>query len=130
MSSAIHGVAFAMNEKPYYLFYLRSGFTGTVKFSVGEGESLTECSYDVVNGYYHCKDYVIFEVDGIYSLTEVVSVSAVGAVGDEEINAFGKYSVENYIKGIDDSSDLPDYVSALYSYAYASKDYVESKGND
>ena len=87
-------------------------------------------AYEVVNGYYHCKDYVIFEVDGVYSLTDGVSVSAQGVIGESAVNACGKYSIDNYVSGISASETLPDYIKALYSYAYASKNYIEMTEND
>lgn len=112
LSNALSGAAFTLNEKPYYLFYLKEGFTGTL--TVGGEE------FKVVNGYYHCRKYVIYEVDSVSSLLNAVEISANGKIAGNAVTASGSYSFANYYNNLG-ASEAPAYVKALYAYVLSAK---------
>jgi len=125
LANVLSGVGFTLNEKPYYIFYVNEGFTGTLTATSGEYTA----TYEFSNGYYHCKTYAVFEVEAIYSLTDAVTVTASGEIDGTAVSAEGKYSLNNYVSGItDDMKDgkVPDYIDALYAYVQSAKSYIAS----
>ncbi len=110
----------AINEKPYYLFYVKSDFTGTLTVSYTDAAGAHSTTYEVVNGYYHCKDYVIYEVPSVYNLASELTVTATGKIGDADVSAAGKYSMKNYTDGVNS-----DFVRALYSWVLAADAYTD-----
>ena len=122
LDKVLNAAAFAINEKPYYVFYVNEGFTGTVTFTYGE----TSISYEVVNGYYHCKRYLVLDVEYVYDLASELSIRAEvknAEAGEYEVYAEGAYSVANFIEGLSEGGNAPAYESALYSYILSAKNY-------
>ena len=111
LAEALSGAAFTLNEKPYYMIYLKPGFTGTL--TVAEGDDIA--TYEVVNGYYRCRQYVIFEPDGIYALIDGVDVTAIGEIDGAAVNATGSYSITSYVAGVKNGTP-PAYALSLYNY--------------
>lgn len=122
IKNVLTGAAFAINEKPYYLFYVKPGFTGTLTVSYGDSST----SYDVINGYYHCKDYVIFEVESVYELTSVISITAEGVIDGASASARGEYSLATYIDGLKKGEESTEYEMYLCYYAISAKNYKEN----
>ena len=123
LDDALTGVSFALNEKPYYLIHIDSGFYGTVTVTLG---NKTE-TYEVVNGYYHGKSFVIFEVDGLCDLLNTVSISAVGgfdADGEATVNVSGFYNVANYYENVKVDGVTPAYAGSLAAYITSAKAYL------
>lgn len=121
-TKVLSGAAFAINEKPYYVFYVNDGFTGKLTFSYGEGADKVETTFDIINGYYHCKKYVILEVDTVYNLALDLQITATGKFGTESVNASGAYSLANFVEGLG-GDGAPEYVKALYSYVLSAASY-------
>ena len=120
VANVLTGAAFAINEKPYYVFYIQEGFTGKVTFKYLDNKSV---EYNVVNGYYHCERYLILEIANVYELAEVLTITAEGTVGESAITASGAYSLADYINGLTVNGVAPEYESALYSYVISAKNY-------
>ncbi len=128
-TNVLNGAAFAINEKPYYVFYVNEGFTGTLTFSYGEGDSKVETNYEIINGYYHCKKYVIYEVDTVYNLSENITITATGKIDNVAVSASGAYSLANFVEGLGGNA-APEYVKALYSYVLSAKSYQIAKAEN
>ena len=123
LDEALTGVSFALNEKPYYLVHIDSGFYGTVTVTLG-GKSAT---YEVINGYYHGKSYVIFEVEGLCDLLETVSITAIGgfnADGQVTVSVSGSYNVANYYENVKVNGVTPAYATSLAAYITSAKAYL------
>ena len=75
-------------------------------------------AYEIVNGYYHCKNYVIFEVEGVYSLASELTITATGEIGGTAVSAQGNYSMKNYADGVNS-----EYVNMLYSWVLSANAY-------
>ncbi|MBQ7363499.1 MAG: polysaccharide deacetylase family protein [Clostridia bacterium] len=118
LTNVLTAADMAINEKPYYLFYIKEGFTGTLTVSYNDSTGTHTTEYAVVNGYYHCKNYVIFEVEGVYSLASELTIAATGKIGEADVTASGKYSMKNYSDGVGS-----DYVRQLYSWVLAADAY-------
>ena len=119
IGAVISGITFAINEKPYYLFYIRDDFTGNVELTLGDGQTV---KYEIVNGYYHCTHQLIHEVPSVASLTEALSVRLEGTVNGRDISIEGKYSLVNYVEGTG-----TDYSRAIMAYALSSYSYLNGK---
>ncbi|MBR2342645.1 MAG: polysaccharide deacetylase family protein [Clostridia bacterium] len=124
LKNVFGSAAFVLNEKPYYLFYLKSGFTGTVeiKYTDAAGEEQST-ELRVVNGYYNLRNYIVFEVENVYDLISELSIKAEGTIKGSAVNAEGGYSLVNYANS---SIGGRTYVKALFSYVAAASNY-ESK---
>ncbi len=120
VNNVLTGASLAINEKPYYVFYLTEGFTGKVSFTYSGKEPV---EYEVINGYYHCKRYLILEIEHVYELTGAISITAEGVIGENTVSALGAYSMANYIDGLTKDGIPPEYESALYAYAISAKNY-------
>ena len=124
LGEAFSGVSFSLNEKPYYLLHLEKGFYGDVEVTVG-GNTQT---YQVINGYYHCKSYIIIEVGALCDLLDDITVSAVGSIddsGEPAINASGAYNVANYCETVN-GGNAPDYAKSLAAYITSAKAYLDA----
>ena len=130
VTNALNGAAFAINEKPYYVFYINEGFTGNITFSYGDVSTV----FEVINGYYHCKQHLIFEVENVYDLTSEINIKAEvvknAETGETEVVALGAYSIANFIDGLTEGGVAPEYESALYSYAIAAENYNAAKAEN
>ena len=130
VDNVLCGAAFAINEKPYYVFYINEGFTGKITFTIGDKST----EFDVVNGYYHCKHYLIYEVESVYDLASKVSIKAEvvknAETGEAEVVAEGAYSIVNYLDGLTEGGVAPEYESALYSYAVSAAKYNAALAED
>ena len=125
LGDAFTGVSFSLNEKPYYLLHIDPAFYGTVTVTVG-GSTET---YEVINGYYHCKSYIIVEVDALCNLLDTLTITAVGSIGISEeptINASGAYNVANYYETVKVNSATPAYATSLAAYITSAKAYLDA----
>ncbi len=118
LGSVLTAADMAINEKPYFLFYVKEGFTGTLTVSYTDSTGPHSTAFEVVNGYYHCKGYVIFEIEGVYSLASELTITATGKIGGADVAASGNYSMKNYADGVNS-----EYVNKLYSWVLAADAY-------
>ena len=122
-TNALTGASFAVNEKPYYVFYIKESFTGTVTLSYEGMDGAVEESFEVVNGYYHCKRFLVFDVKYTYDIIAEITIKAEGTVLDEAVSAEGKYSLDNYLSALKDDNNS-SYAEKLYSYALSAHEYM------
>ena len=123
IGKAIRGAAFTLNEKPYYLLYLKAGFTGTVtvEYTGVDGELHTE-SFVAKNGHYNLREYIVFEVESVYDLAQTLNISASGYIygGASSVEASGSYSIVNYCKANNNSFGKAFLAYVMSANAYAS----------
>lgn len=120
LTKVLNGAALTLNEKPYYIFYVNEGFTGRITFSYGNSET----AFEVINGYYHCKLYVIYEVENVHDLANDIIIKAEEKKGTSyTLIAEGSYSLGMFVEGISDGGVAPAYASALHSYVTAAHNY-------
>jgi peptidoglycan/xylan/chitin deacetylase (PgdA/CDA1 family) len=128
LADALVGVSFTLNEKPYYLIHVKRGFYGTITVSQGS----TRKTYELINGYYHSKSYLIFDVGGLCGLLENISITANGTIGKSgtegavSVTATGTYNVQNYVSTVKVNGETPAYATALASYVTSAKKYIQS----
>ena len=125
LGDAFSGVSFTLNEKPYYLLHMDAGFYGTITVTLGDK---TE-TFEIINGYYHAKSYLIIEVDGLCNLLDSLTITAVGSIGVSDtptINASGSYNVANYYETVKIKDKTPAYATSLAAYITSAKAYLDS----
>ena len=129
IGGAIRGAAFTLNEKPYYLLYLKEGFTGTltVEYTGVDGETRTE-TFVAKNGHYNLRDYIVVEVESVYDLVAELRITASGRIhgGASSVTANGSYSIVNYCKthNNDLCNSLLAYVMSANAYFTANNDFT------
>lgn len=125
LGKAVRGAAFTLNEKPYYLIYLKAGFTGTVtiEYTGVDGELHTE-SFVAKNGHYNLREYIVFEVESVYDLAQTLNISASGYIygGASSVEASGSYSIVNYCK-----ANNNNFGKAFLAYVMSANAYVSAK---
>lgn len=122
-NTALMGASFVVNEKPYYAFYIKEGFTGTVTFTYDSAAGPVTCTFEIVNGYYHCKRFVVVDVKCTYDLIAEITIVANGKIADADVNAEGKYSLDNYLASLTEENNA-DYANKLYSYALSANKFM------
>ena len=121
LADFLSGAELTVNEKIYYVFYFKSGFTGTIDIVTASGNS----TVNVVNGYYHTKNYIIVDAGGVCDLTKEVTLTAVGSVGQTDINATGLYTLRHYVESMRAASKSTALIESLYAYALSADAYDE-----
>lgn len=124
LTEVLNGAALTLNEKPYYVFYVNEGFTGRITFSYGDPASPTSTTFEVINGYYHCKHYVIYEVENVYDLAEDIRITVEEKSGATyNAVAEGSYSLGAFVEGVSGDNGAPEYATALYAYVLSAREY-------
>lgn len=118
----LSGAELTVNEKLYYVFYLKEGFFGTLTFTTPAGT----VEYQVRNGRYHTKNYIVVDAGGAKDLTSPITLTAIGTDASAGVTASGEYSLLYYRQGMADKGLSTPLIEAVYSYAVSAREYVDS----